>query len=110
MQGFVKDFLTFFDLALKSAQGWVTMTPMKKKRGRKPKLDAEGWKQFDTLVSLGWSDTKIAAEFGVTERSARRWRQLARADRSVAGPVSVGTEGPQGTPDAEGRGTTTEVA
>jgi len=71
--------------------------------------------EFAALCRLGWSDTKIAAHFDISWMTARKYRGLLAPETArrkkmppaadtAEGAVSVGTEGPQGTPDAEGRG------
>lgn len=46
---------------------------------------------------------------GARQAYVRHLKKMPPASEQVTGAVSVGTEGPQGTPDAEGRGTATEV-
>lgn len=46
---------------------------------------------------------------GARKAYVRHLNKMPRASEKCDGAVSVGTEGPQGTPDAEGKGNSTEV-
>jgi hypothetical protein len=73
--------------------------------------------EFAALCRLGWSDTKIAAQFDISWMTARKYRiELAPetlrrkkkppADDTAQGAVSVGTDNREVTPEAEGIGAT----
>lgn len=74
--------------------------------GRPRKLTGDALAEFYRLADAGLSLRELADRYKFTERTAINYleRRKPPASEQVTGAVSVGTEGPQGTPDAEGRG------
>lgn len=74
--------------------------------GRPRKLTGDTLAEFYRLADAGLSLRELADRYKFTERTAINYleRRMPPASEQVTGAVSVGTEGPQGTPDAEGRG------
>jgi hypothetical protein len=74
--------------------------------GRPRKLTGDALAEFYRLADAGLSLRELADRYKFTERTAINYleRRMPPASEQVTGAVSVGTEGPQGTPDAEGRG------
>jgi hypothetical protein len=74
--------------------------------GRPRKLTGDALAEFYRLADAGLSLRELADRYKFTERTAINYleRRMPRTPEKGDGAVSVGTEGPQGTPDAEGRG------
>jgi hypothetical protein len=67
--------------------------------GRPPKIvDVD---RFLTLAALGWSDERLAVEFGVTSTTARNYRrrlmETPRADGTVTVAPNVDTDSEEST-------------